>query len=266
VSVSLDDIRLGGPRAVAERLATVRDGATAIVNAVTYGDLRTAVAGLRQVESAGRRFLFRTAASFIKAAGGIPDQDLVGSLPPPPGAGPAGLVVVGSWVDKTTRQLRRLLDDELELAPVEAPVDELLDESTCAATVAELARRVDEALASHRTAVLFTSRQRCAGAGGQLVVGQRISAALVQIVRGLRTVPRFVIAKGGITASDVATDALSVRRALVRGQILPGVPLWQLGLESRWPDLPYVVFPGNVGDDDALLRAVTIAVGRGASG
>jgi uncharacterized protein YgbK (DUF1537 family) len=79
---------------------------------------------------------------------------------------------------------------------------------------------------------------------------------LISIVRGLQVRPRFLIAKGGITSSDVATRGLGVRRALVRGQILPGVPVWRLGAEARFPGLDYVVFPGNVGGDTALADAV----------
>jgi uncharacterized protein YgbK (DUF1537 family) len=62
------------------------------------------------------------------------------------------------------------------------------------------------------------------------------------------------VAKGGITASDVATAGLGVRRAWVLGQIQPGVPVWRLGPESRYPGKPYVVFPGNVGGPDSLAR------------
>jgi uncharacterized protein YgbK (DUF1537 family) len=65
-----------------------------------------------------------------------------------------------------------------------------------------------------------------------------------------------LIAKGGITSSDVATQALNVSRAVVMGQLLPGVPVWQLGAESRYPGLAYVVFPGNVGRSKSLLEAV----------
>jgi uncharacterized protein YgbK (DUF1537 family) len=36
------------------------------------------------------------------------------------------------------------------------------------------------------------------------------------------------------------------------GQIIPGVPVWRTGDESHIPGLAYVVFPGNVGGDDAL--------------
>ena len=68
--------------------------------------------------------------------------------------------------------------------------------------------------------------------------------------------PRFIVAKGGITSSEVGTKGLRVRRARVMGQILPGVPVWQTGPESRFPGLPYVIFPGNVGDENALRNAV----------
>jgi uncharacterized protein YgbK (DUF1537 family) len=78
----------------------------------------------------------------------------------------------------------------------------------------------------------------------------------VQIVQGLRHRPGYLVGKGGITSSDIATRALNIRRAVVAGQILPGVPVWQTGDESRFPGLPYVVFPGNVGDDQALATIV----------
>jgi uncharacterized protein YgbK (DUF1537 family) len=42
----------------------------------------------------------------------------------------------------------------------------------------------------------------------------------------------------------------------VLGQILPGVPVWQSGPESKFPDMPYVVFPGNVGSTDAISQVI----------
>jgi uncharacterized protein YgbK (DUF1537 family) len=45
------------------------------------------------------------------------------------------------------------------------------------------------------------------------------------VVRSLTTKPRFLLVKGGITASDVATHGLDIKKALVMGQILPGVPV-----------------------------------------
>lgn len=90
----------------------------------------------------------------------------------------------------------------------------------------------------------------------------KISDAVQSLVGNLRVVPSFVIAKGGITSSDVGTKALKVKRAVVMGQIRPGVPVWQTGEESRFPSTPYVIFPGNVGDVNTLREAVEILMNR----
>lgn len=75
-------------------------------------------------------------------------------------------------------------------------------------------------------------------------------------VSNLQSRPNFVVAKGGITSSDVATKGLMIRRAMVLGQILPGIPVWRAGPESKFPGMPYVIFPGNVGGETALLESV----------
>ncbi len=75
-------------------------------------------------------------------------------------------------------------------------------------------------------------------------------------MQSIQTPPAWILAKGGITSSDLATKGLGVKRAHVMGQILPGVPVWRLGLETRFPNIPYIVFPGNVGEVDSLCRIV----------
>ena len=57
---------------------------------------------------------------------------------------------------------------------------------------------------------------------------------------------------------EIGTKALKVRRANVMGQIQPGIPVWKTGRESRFPDIPYVIFPGNVGEDDTLRKVADI--------
>jgi uncharacterized protein YgbK (DUF1537 family) len=89
-------------------------------------------------------------------------------------------------------------------------------------------------------------------------ISQQVSDALVQVVRELGVKPRFVVAKGGITSSDIGTKALSVTRAMVPGQILPGIPVWLLGEDSRFPGIPFVIFPGNVGTSDSLVQVITV--------
>ncbi len=88
-----------------------------------------------------------------------------------------------------------------------------------------------------------------------------IAEALSAIVQGLTVRPRFFVAKGGSTASDIATEGLGVRRAMVLGQILPGVPVWELGPETRFPGMAYVVFPGNVGEADGVARCLSLLRG-----
>ena len=90
----------------------------------------------------------------------------------------------------------------------------------------------------------------------ELAVARAVSEALVAIVHGIKTRPDFVAGKGGITSSDVGTRGLGAARAVVLGQIRPGVPVWRLGAESRFPGMPYVVFPGNVGGPETLAEIV----------
>ena len=64
----------------------------------------------------------------------------------------------------------------------------------------------------------------------------------------------FIIAKGGITSSDLATRGLSTEKALVLGAVMPGVTVWKMDAKSKFPGILYVVFPGNVGDDNTLVE------------
>jgi uncharacterized protein YgbK (DUF1537 family) len=88
----------------------------------------------------------------------------------------------------------------------------------------------------------------------------KISDAVQSLVGRLSVTPAFVIAKGGITSSDIGTKALRVKRANVMGQIRPGIPVWQTGEESKFPLTPYVIFPGNVGEVETLKEAVEIMI------
>ena len=92
-------------------------------------------------------------------------------------------------------------------------------------------------------------------------MSEQISAALSSIVNRFRIEPSFLIAKGGITASDIATKGLGVKKAVVLGQAAPGVPVWKLGEECKFSNMPYIIFPGNVGENDTLYNMVKILQG-----
>ena len=256
-SISLDDIRRGGPRRVAERLAELRGGRVCVVNAASMRDLEVVVAALLEAEARGQRFLYRTAASFVQVRAGLAPRPLLAreelALPETGG----GLVMVGSYVPTSSRQVTALLDQG-RVTALEVDVTALIDDSRRDADIARVARLADAALLRGEDVLIFTSRELLAGPGAteSLGIGRRISDGLCAILRQIERRPRYLVAKGGITSSDLATHGLGVRRALVLGQALPGVPVWRLGAESRYPGLVYVVFPGNVGGPAALAEVV----------
>jgi uncharacterized protein YgbK (DUF1537 family) len=254
-SISLDDLRVGGPSVVQTKLAALEPGQACVVNATDLRDMEVLVLALLAVEATGRRFLYRTAASFVQIRAGLATRPLLETADLSLPAQGGGLFVVGSYVPKTTSQVELLLSQP-DIVPVEIKVSELLESDTRQSAIAQAQTAVVSALADGRDVVLYTSRQLITGhdATGSLAIGQQVSSALVAIVAGLSVAPRYLVAKGGITSSDLATQALRVRRAMVLGQLLPGVPVWRTEEGSRLPGLAYVVFPGNVGGDDALVQ------------
>ncbi len=71
ISISLDDIRLGGPDRVAKILLGVPPAGACIANAAGYRDMEVLVSALLDVESSGKEFLYRTAASFVRTRTGM---------------------------------------------------------------------------------------------------------------------------------------------------------------------------------------------------
>ncbi len=264
LSVSLETIRGGGPEGVASLLQQVKDGQVVIVNAASYRDLEVFIWGMTQAEKCGKRFLCRTAASFVKVRGGIPDRSLLTAdelrFPGSPGES-GGLTVVGSYVQRTTEQVN-IARSMANMAAQELRVSQVLDKDTCFEAINRVRSQVEDELMQGRDVILYTSRELFIPSSmTQLQVAQRVSAALVRVLKELSVCPGYLIGKGGITSSDLATAALGVRKSQVLGQIIPGVPVWRLDQESKYPGLPYVVFPGNVGGANALASVIEILRG-----
>ena len=267
-SIGLDDIRLGGPARVADILHGVKAGAYVVVNATEYSDLDVVVLGLQEAERSGRAFLYRTGPSFVRALAGLePQEPLRAADIWPDGRGEGhGLVVVGSHVDLTSRQLD-VARARGGLVEVEIDVAAIADPARRDAHVGDVTARIVSALA-HSDVVVFTSRalSRGADAADSLRISRAVSTAVVDVVRGARAAhPAWVIAKGGITSHDVAARGLGIRRAEVVGQMQTGIVSVFRPIEAA-PEavgIPYVVFPGNVGDETTL--AYVIDVFRGAA-
>jgi uncharacterized protein YgbK (DUF1537 family) len=254
-SISIDLIRTGGPERVAQHLCELYPGQVCVVNAASYHDLEIFVLGLLSAEALGCSFLYRTAASFVRVRAGIVPRPLLTKQELDISGPGGGLIVIGSYVPRTTSQLEALLEVS-SIQPAEVKVGALLDPGSRHAEIERVSRRVNDEIKSGRDVAVYTSRELVAGGNDQInmQIGQKISSSLVAIVKNLEARPRYLLAKGGITSSDIATQALGIRKAMVLGQIMPGVPVWLPGAESLYPGMPYIVFPGNVGDAQALVR------------
>jgi uncharacterized protein YgbK (DUF1537 family) len=259
--------------AVADALAGAAGATPVVADIVTENDLRALALGLAEAERRGKTLLYRVGPPFVRGRIGqevraplTAEEAFAGRSP---GEG-GGLVVIGSHVGLTTRQFDVLRAEHRSARVVELRVGKLLDGGATAeidAVVADVVAGLGEG-----DVVLHTSRAlvRAETPDESLRIARTVSAALVEVVRRTlaRRPPRFVIAKGGITSSDVASEGLQIRHAIVRGPMLPGiVSLWE-PVGGPATGIPYVVFPGNVGDDRSLLEVVRVlspGVGSGSS-
>lgn len=254
VSISLDDLRAMRVDVIIKQLMAVTDFRKVIVNAVDYVDVKVFAIAMIRAMKAGKHFLFRTAAAWTKVIGGVTDKPLLRRDElVVPGNANGGLIIIGSHVKKTTEQFEKLRElDAVKFVEFNHLL--VLDTPRLEAELQRIIRETEDAIRHGMTVAVYTGRKRF-DAGSEeesLRVSVQISDALTSIVRRLSVQPAFLIAKGGITSSDVGTKGLSVRRALVLGQVAPGIPVWQTGAESKFPGMSYIIFPGNVGAAETL--------------
>ncbi|KAJ4321094.1 hypothetical protein N0V94_003041 [Neodidymelliopsis sp. IMI 364377] len=257
--LSLNDIRQGGPERVSELLQDAPKGTVFFVNAAAEEDMDVVVLGILKASAQGKKFLFRSAAAFVSARLGISPIPPITARKLQLSSASGGLIIAGSYVPKTTTQLKALIDVAGEkLTTVELSVKKLLESDASRAQELRHALGIaTTALQQPRDVLIMTSRDLVTGADERdsLDIGSVVAAALVTFLEQLQVKPRYLIAKGGITSSDMATKGLKMKKATIVGQAAPGVPLWRCDEpSSKWPGLPYVVFPGNVGGEYTLAE------------
>lgn len=253
----LEDLR--GDRAGLEaRLTALAGNACCAVDAEQQSDLDAFAAAVLAATAQGKRFLFRSAASLLTSLAALPAQPVA---PADMGqftrGGRPGVVLVGSHVGKSTRQLEHLTANSDSVA-LEVDLDRL---DAADALVADLVAGVEAAAAEGRGAVLYTSRgeYRFPSKAERLAFGERVSDLLVRIVQSLPTTIGFLISKGGITSNDTLSEGLALTTARVLGQVRAGCSVVRCPADHpRFPQLPVVIFPGNVGGDEALTEVYRI--------
>ena len=253
-------------KAIADALESATDSTPIVADIVTENDFRALALGLEEAERRGKKLLYRVGPPFVRGRIGqeirtalTSDEAFAGNTPSTAG----GLIVVGSHVGVTTRQLNDLTAQHSSARTIEIDVEKLIagtktqGEAEADAYIGTVVADVVDALRSGDV-IVHTSRLliKTDDAAASLKIARTVSAAVVAVVnRTLKTFPpRFVIAKGGITSSDVAAHGLEIRHAIVRGPMLPGiVSLWE-PVDGPAKGIPYIVFAGNVGDDQSLTQ------------
>lgn len=245
----LDDVRSD----VSDRLLAMKDNACGVVDCEQQSDLDRFSEQIQTAAEQGKRFLFRSAASLLTSLAKLPPQQIdADHMASYVRDGRAGAVVVGSHVKKTTSQLNELLKQET-IVSVEVDVERIPDDVP--ALLEETVKAATDAHERNETPVIFTSRTEKTFADQQtrLAFGEQVSSFLMDVVRNLPPSIGFLISKGGITSNDVLSDGLALRTSRVVGQILAGCSVVRCPAEHpRYPNLPVVIFPGNVGDEHAL--------------
>ncbi|KAJ5514162.1 hypothetical protein N7463_003714 [Penicillium fimorum] len=295
LSVTLEDIRLGGVSAIEQKLLLVPKGGILIVNAVQAEDMLMFSLALLEVRNRHKLwFAYRTGASFVSSRLGIPEKSVILPRQIPtfkPTRCTGGLIIAGSYVPKSTKQVQSLiqrLGGNLTTLTVEVPavlieLQKYPDIPTmlCHSPVLqEIVARASRDLQDGKDVLVMTSRDlvtlesvnswapETSKKITNLDINNLAANALVHIVRHLGVCPRYVLAKGGVTSSDAATAGIAIKRARVLGQAAPGVPVWwcqseedlksqdEGGRKVKWTELPLIIFPGNVGDENSLADVV----------
>lgn len=250
--LTLEQIRAG----CLERLLSLEGNVCCVVDGETQADLDRFAQDVWAAIEQGKRFLFRSAASLLTALAQLPPQPV-----PPEQMGQfvrssqPGVVIVGSHVQKSSQQLARLLQ-EPETQGIEVEVRRLLDPD--AELLPGILAQVHSAYEQGLTPVVYTSREELTfekdAVEMRLAFGQKVSRLLMGVVQGLPEGIGYLISKGGITSNDTLSVGLNLPAVRLLGQVYPGISMVITPSDHpRFPNLPVVLFPGNVGEADTLL-------------
>ncbi|MCY6492518.1 four-carbon acid sugar kinase family protein [Leptolyngbya sp. GGD] len=248
----LADIRSG----IQARLDKLQNNQCCVVDSETQWDMDQFASDVLAVASEGKRFLFRSAASLLTSLANLGAQPIAqAEMAKYVREGKPGAVIVGSHVKKTTEQLQKLLEAPGTVG-VEIQVEQLVGSNDAHdALLNDAVEKINEIHNAGNTPVVYTSRTELTfdDAQTRLNFGESVSGLLMDILQHLPADIGFLISKGGITSNDTLSKGLALRTARLLGQVLAGVSMVRTDSDHpQFPNLPVVLFPGNVGDETAL--------------
>ncbi|GAA4232816.1 four-carbon acid sugar kinase family protein [Postechiella marina] len=257
-SFSLNTIRTEKSAEIANQIIALPANTYCVFNSINYQDLDKVTHALLLAEKLGKKIVYRTSSSFVPSYIGLPPKSLLSASDLVKGHSKnGGLTIVGSYVKKSSEQLQSALTCFNKESIVEVDVNQIITDQNNSYKNT-LVHQINTNISAGKDVIVFTSRTLITGANtaSTIQIASKISQALVYLVNTLSITPRYLIAKGGITSHDIATKGLGMKRSKVLGQLLPGIPVWEMGDETKFSHLPYVVFPGNVGNTDSLQTII----------
>jgi uncharacterized protein YgbK (DUF1537 family) len=231
-----------------------------VVDGEQQSDFDKFAADILTAANQGKKFLFRSGASILTSLANLGPQPIPATeMFKYVRDGKPGAIVIGSHVQKTTEQLAQLLKAK-GIVGVEIDVSRLISDEASVITelLATTISKINDIHTDGNTAAIYTSRQELSfnSTKIRLEFGEAVSALLMDIVRSLPADIGFLISKGGITSNDTLSRGLAMSTARSLGQIVPGCSVIVTPpTHPQFPNLPVVLFPGNVGDADALAVA-----------
>ncbi|MDJ0580021.1 four-carbon acid sugar kinase family protein [Crocosphaera sp.] len=250
----LTDIRQGS----LERLMQLQGNKCGVVDGEKQEDLDKFAEDLLTAAASGKRFLFRSAASILTSLAQLGKQPIAAeAMAEYKPTNKPGVVLVGSHVKKTTQQLQDLLT-QADVVGIEVDVKQLRDhpdkKDELLNSILEQVKSVHE---QGKTPVVYTSRDELTFETVQkrLDFGVAVSSLLMEVVQGLPRDISFLISKGGITSNDVLSTGLNLQSVRLLGQVLAGCSMVRTEKDHpSFPNLPVVLFPGNVGNVQGLSK------------
>ncbi len=251
---------------VFNKIKNLKENSHVIVDIENYSQLKKFTLSIKKLIKQ-KKFLFRTAASFISSISAVKDNpkepffySLIRRnnrekkfLP--------GFYVIGSYVELSTIQLKEFLEIS-ECIPIEFDVFEFLRISKLKSNQDQLVLFKNKLLAQIRsilkqenTPVLFTSRKEVSVGNNDEQVNFYNSLAhfISELVSGLKNEIGYLVSKGGITSNVILSNGFKANYVYLHGQIITGVSLVTFKLEND-ENLPIVTFPGNIGNQDSLVK------------
>ena len=256
VQFLLPEVRSGS----LDKLMQLERNRCCVVDGEQQSDFDKFAADILTAASQGKRFLFRSGASILTSLANLGSQPIPATeMSKYVRDGKPGAIIIGSHVQKTTEQLAQLLKAK-GIVGVEIDVSQLIsdDATTRTQLLTTTIDRISTIHADGNTPAIYTSRQELSfnSTKARLAFGESVSTLLMDIIRALPADIGFLISKGGITSNDTLSRGLAMSTARLLGQIVPGCSVIVTPpTHPQFPNLPVVLFPGNVGDADTLAVA-----------